>query len=61
MFCACLARLMDKLKAIEASDGTLLDHTVLLFGGSQISSHSGSTFPCCWRAATSSASSTAST
>ncbi|QDU25066.1 hypothetical protein ETAA8_01270 [Anatilimnocola aggregata] len=45
MYCECLARLMDKLAAIEASDGTLLDHTVLLLGGSQISSHSGSNFP----------------
>jgi hypothetical protein len=45
LFCACLARLMDKLDAIEASDGTLLDHTTLLMGGSQISSHSGSSFP----------------
>jgi hypothetical protein len=44
-FCACLARLMDKLDSIEASEGTLLDHTVLLLGGSQISSHSGSSFP----------------
>lgn len=45
MYCECLARLMDKLATIEASDGTLLDHTVLLMGGSQISSHSGSSFP----------------
>lgn len=45
MYCECLARLMDKLAAIEASDGTLLDHTVLLLGGSQISSHSGGSFP----------------
>ena len=45
MFSACLARLMDKLQSIEAADGTLLDHTVLLFGGSQISSHSGGSFP----------------
>jgi len=45
MFCASLARLMDKLKAVKASDGTLLDHTVLLLGGSQISSHSGKSFP----------------
>lgn len=45
LFCACLARLMDKLNSIEASDGTLLDHTALLLGGSQISSHSGSSFP----------------
>lgn len=45
MFVACVARLMDKLKGIEASGGTLLDHTVLLLGGSQISSHSGSSFP----------------
>ncbi|MCE9568142.1 MAG: DUF1552 domain-containing protein [Planctomycetes bacterium] len=45
MLCACLARLMDKLKGIRASDGTLLDHTVLLFGGAQISSHSGKSFP----------------
>ena len=35
------ARLMDKLKAVETTHGTLLDHTVLLLGGSQISSHSG--------------------
>ena len=45
MFSACLARLMDKLQSIEAAEGTLLDHTVLLFGGSQISSHSGGSFP----------------
>lgn len=45
MFSAALARLMDKLKATPAHDGTLLDHTVLLFGGSQISSHSGKSFP----------------
>ncbi len=45
MFCACLARLMDKLKATPAADGTLLDHTVLLLGGSQITSHSGKSFP----------------
>ncbi len=45
MLCASLARLMDKLEAIEAEDGTLLDHSVLLFGGSQISSHSGKSFP----------------
>jgi hypothetical protein len=45
MFSACLARLMDKLKAIETKDGTLLDHTVLLMGGSQVSSHSGGNFP----------------
>ena len=45
MYCACLARLMDKLDSIEASEGTLLDHTTLLMGGSQISSHSGSSFP----------------
>ena len=44
-YCACLARLMDKLNSIEASEGTLLDHTVLLLGGAQISSHSGSSFP----------------
>jgi hypothetical protein len=42
---ACLARLMDKLKAVRAADGTLLDHTVLLMGGAQISSHSGKSFP----------------
>lgn len=45
LYCACLARLMDKLDAIEATDGSLLDHTTLLMGGSQISSHSGSSFP----------------
>ena len=45
MLCASLARLMDKLRAIDAADGTLLDHCALLFGGSQISSHSGKSFP----------------
>lgn len=45
MFCACLARLMEKLRAIRAADGTLLDHTVLLMGGAQINSHSGKSFP----------------
>jgi len=45
LYCACLARLMDKLNAIQASEGTLLDHTVLMMGGSQISSHSGGSFP----------------
>lgn len=45
MLCACLARLMDKLQAIPAHDGRLLDHTLLLLGGSQISSHSGNSFP----------------
>jgi hypothetical protein len=45
MLCACLARLMDKLNGIRAKDGTLLDHTVILFGGAQISSHSGKSFP----------------
>lgn len=45
MFCKCLARLMDKLHAVEAHEGTLLDHTAIIFGGSQISSHSGGSFP----------------
>jgi hypothetical protein len=45
MFSACVARLMGRLKAISAGDGTLLDHTVILFGGAQISSHSGKSFP----------------
>jgi hypothetical protein len=45
LYSAALARLMDKLKAIESKDGTLLDHTVLMMGGSQISSHSGKNFP----------------
>ncbi len=45
MLCSQLARLMDKLKAVPARDGTLLDHTALLMGGSQISSHSGGSFP----------------
>lgn len=45
MLCERFATLMDKLKDIRASDGTLLDHTVLLFGGAQISSHSGRSFP----------------
>ncbi len=45
MFCACLARLMDRLKAMPAKEGTVLDHTVLLLGGSQVTSHSGKSFP----------------
>jgi hypothetical protein len=45
MLCACLARLMEKLKALPAADGTLLDRTAILFGGSQITSHSGKSFP----------------
>jgi len=45
MLCASFARLIDKLKAVPAHDGTLLDHTVLLLGGSQVSSHSGGSFP----------------
>lgn len=45
MLVACLARLMDKLDGVRAAEGTLLDHTVLLFGGAQISSHSGKSFP----------------
>jgi hypothetical protein len=45
MLCACMARFMDKLKGIRASEGTLLDHTVILFGGAQTASHVGSSFP----------------
>ena len=45
MLCERLARLMDKLKDVRASEGTLLDHTVLLMGGAQINSHSGRSFP----------------
>lgn len=45
MFCACLARLMDKLQAVSTPDGTLLDRSVLLLGGSQTRTHSGSSFP----------------
>ena len=45
MLCACMARFMDKLEGIEASEGTLLDHTVILFGGAQTASHVGSSFP----------------
>jgi hypothetical protein len=45
MLVACFARLVGKLKGVKAADGTLLDHTVLLFGGAQISSHSGKSFP----------------
>lgn len=45
MLCACLARLLEKLQGVRAADGTLLDHTVLLFGGAQIRSHSGKSFP----------------
>lgn len=43
--CKLVARLMDKLAATRASDGTLLDHTAIMFGGSQLVSHSGETFP----------------
>jgi hypothetical protein len=45
LFSACVARLMDRLRATSAKDGTLLDHTVILFGGAQVSSHSGKSFP----------------
>lgn len=45
MLTSCIARLMDRLRTIEADDGSLLDHTVVLFGGSQTSSHSGKSFP----------------
>ncbi len=45
MFCELIARLMDRLKEIRATDGNLLDHTVILMGGAQISSHSGKSFP----------------
>lgn len=45
LYCASLARMMDKLAAIEASEGSLLDHTVLLLGGSQITSHGAGSFP----------------
>jgi hypothetical protein len=45
MLCACIARFMDKLQAIEASEGSLLDHTVILFGGAQTASHVGTSFP----------------
>jgi hypothetical protein len=45
MLSGCIARLMERLKAMPASDGTVLDHTVILFGGAQISSHSGKSFP----------------
>lgn len=45
LYSGALARLIGKLKSIETKDGTLLDHTVLMMGGSQISSHSGKNFP----------------
>ena len=45
MFCELLANMMDQLKEIRATEGNLLDHTVILFGGAQISSHSGASFP----------------
>jgi hypothetical protein len=45
MLCSCVARFMDKLQKIEASEGTLLDHTAILFGGAQTASHVGSSFP----------------
>jgi hypothetical protein len=45
MYCAQFARLLDRLKETRVSDGMLLDHTALLMGGAQISSHSGKSFP----------------
>ncbi len=45
MLCACIARFMEKLQNIEASEGSLLDHTVILFGGAQTASHVGVSFP----------------
>jgi hypothetical protein len=45
MLCACIARFMDKLQGIQASEGTLLDHTAILFGGAQTASHVGTSFP----------------
>ena len=45
MLSGCIARLMDRLKAMPAGDGSVLDHTIILFGGAQISSHSGKSFP----------------
>ena len=45
MLCAVIARFMDKLEGIRASEGTLLDHTVILFGGAQKASHVGTSFP----------------
>lgn len=45
MFCEMFARMIDRLKDVRAAEGTLLDHTVLLMGGAQISSHSGGSFP----------------
>jgi len=45
MLTACIARFMEKLRAVPARDGSLLDHTVVLFGGAQVSSHSGKSFP----------------
>lgn len=45
MLCERFSDLMTKLKDIRAAEGTLLDHTVLLMGGAQISSHSGRSFP----------------
>ena len=40
-----LGRLMDKLKAVDAHEGTLLDHTAILFGGTQVTSHSSDNYP----------------
>ncbi|MEM7231780.1 MAG: DUF1552 domain-containing protein [Planctomycetota bacterium] len=45
MLSACVARFMGKLKAVEASEGNLLDHTAILFGGAQTASHVGRSFP----------------
>ncbi|MEM7012201.1 MAG: DUF1552 domain-containing protein [Verrucomicrobiota bacterium] len=45
MLTACIARFMDKLQSIEAAEGTLLDHTAIVFGGAQTASHVGSSFP----------------
>jgi hypothetical protein len=36
---------MARFKAAPAGDGCLLDHTIIFFGGAQITRHSGKSFP----------------
>lgn len=45
MLVSCIARFMDKLKSVDAKNGTLLDNTAIIFGGAQTASHVGSSFP----------------
>lgn len=45
LFVRCFARMLDKLAAVPAQDGTLLDYCQLLIGGSQDRTHRAVNFP----------------